>query len=60
MRNGNKNRKPWAGTPSIKRFALRLLVASPLYRNGLVGANAHLPFLPVILDAAAMLWEGLR
>jgi hypothetical protein len=59
MNNDVTNGKPGAGTPGIKRFALRLLVAFSCYRNELVGANAYLPFLPVILDGLAMLWEGL-
>src|SRR3546814_17758404 len=40
------------------------LVAFPLYRIGLAGANACLPFLPVALDGAgygpALLWGGAQ
>ena len=40
------------------------LVAFPLYRIGLAGANVCIPFLPVALDGArygaALLWGGLQ
>lgn len=38
------------------------LVAFPLYRIGVAGSNAFLPFLPLALDGAgygaALLWGG--
>ena len=38
------------------------LVAFPLYRIGLAGSNAFLPFLPLAVDGAgygaALLWGG--
>lgn len=59
----SRNAKPGAGTPGFARTALCRLVASTLYRIGLAGSNAFLPFLPVALDSAgygaALLWGGL-
>lgn len=56
------NAKPGAGTPGFARSALWWLVALPLYRMGLAGSNAFLPFLPLALDGAgygaALLWGG--
>ncbi|SCW85297.1 hypothetical protein SAMN02927924_03394 [Sphingobium faniae] len=57
------NAKPGAGTPGFAQSTWRL-VAFPLYRIGLAGANACSPFLPVALDGAgygaALLWGGLQ
>lgn len=61
MSDESTNEKPGAGTPGFARSAFwLLLVASPFYRNGVAGANACLPFLPVAVDGAALLWGGLR
>lgn len=53
--------KPGAGTPGFAQSTWRL-VAFPLYRIGLGGANACLPFLPFAVDGAgygaALLWGG--
>ena len=63
MSNGSTYAKPGDGTPGFARL-LWWAVASSLYRIGLAGANACLPFLPVALDGAgygaALLWGGLQ
>lgn len=64
MSDGGTNAKPGAGTPGFARSALFGLVASPLYRIGLAGANTCLPFLPVTVDGArlgaALFWGGAQ
>lgn len=63
MSNGGTNAKPGAATPGFAQSTWRL-VAFPLYRIGMAGANACGPFLPVALDGAgygaALLWGGLQ
>lgn len=64
MSDGCTYAKPGAGTPGFARSVFSRLVAFPLYRIGLAGANACLPFLPVAVDGAgygaALLWGGLQ
>lgn len=61
MSDGSKYTKPGAGTPGFAQSTWRL-VAFSLYRIGLAGSNAFLPFLPLALDGAghgaALLWGG--
>lgn len=51
MSNGGTYGKRRAATRRSLQSTWRL-VAFPLYRIGLAGANASLPFLPVALDGA--------
>ena len=61
MSVGSTYAKPGAGTPGFAQSTWSL-VANSLYRIGLAGANACLPFLPLALDGAgygtALLWGG--
>lgn len=61
MSDGGKYAKPRRAGRGFARSAMEL-VAIPLYRIGLAGANACLPFLPVAVDGAgygaALLWGG--
>ena len=61
MNHGSTYAKRRAATQRLTQSTWRL-VAFPLYRIGLAGANACLPFLPVALDGAgygaALFWGG--
>lgn len=61
MSNGSAYGKRRAATRRSLQSTWRL-VAFPLYRIGLAGANACLPFLPVAVDGAgygaALFWGG--
>jgi hypothetical protein len=61
MSDGLTNGKRRAATRRSLQSTWRL-GAFPLYRIGLAGSNAFLPFLPVALDGAgygaALLWGG--
>lgn len=56
-----RNAKPRRAGRGFTQSTWRL-VAFPLYRIGLAGSNAFLPFLPLTLDGAgygaALLWGG--
>lgn len=60
MSDDSTNAKPGAGTPGIARSDIQFLVTRPFYLNGLVGANICLPFLPIAVDGAALLWGVLQ
>ncbi len=61
MSDGSKYAKRRGAARRLTQSTWRL-VAFPLYRIGLAGANACLPFLPLTLDGAgygaALLWGG--
>lgn len=61
MKDVPRHAKPGAGTPGFAQSTW-WLVAFPLYRIGLAGANACRPLLPLALDGAgygtALLWGG--
>ncbi len=61
MSNAGTYAKPRRAGRGFAQSTWRL-VAFPLYRIGLAGSNAFLPFLPVALDGAgygaALLWGG--
>lgn len=61
MSNAGTYAKPRRAGRGFAQSTWRL-VALPLYRIGLAGSNAFLPFLPVALDGAgygaALLWGG--
>lgn len=63
MSNGSTYTKRRGAARRLTQSTWRL-VAFPLYRIGLAGSNAFLPFLPVALDGtglcAALLWGGLQ
>jgi len=58
-----RNAKPRRAGRGFAQSTWRL-VAFPLYRIGLAGSNAFLPFLPLALDGAgygaALLWGGVQ
>ena len=61
MNHGTTNTKRRGATRRLLQSTWRL-VAFPLYRIGLAGSNAFLPFLPLAVDGtgygAALLWGG--
>jgi hypothetical protein len=61
MSRGSTYAKPRRAGRGFAQSTWRL-VAFPLYRIGLAGSNAFLPFLPLALDGAgygaALLWGG--
>ena len=61
MSNAGTYAKPRRAGRGFAQSTWRL-VAFPLYRIGLAGSNAFLPFLPLAMDGAgygaALLWGG--
>ena len=62
MNNGGTYAKPRRAGRGFARLLSRAFASIP-YRIGMAGANACLPFLPLIVDGAghgaALLWGGL-